>query len=96
MLLDDADPAVAEAARSSVVGPAQPSPNARRKRMHKLGDHGQPVHSLRTLLQDLATIAKNHTQPKLANAVPFDLITSPTRLQQCASISLASTIECSQ
>src|SRR6266581_4546000 len=59
MLFDDDDPAAAEAARRSVVAPAQRSPRAQRKAATKLTDEGAPVHSFRTLLSDLATVAKN-------------------------------------
>jgi hypothetical protein len=82
MLFDD--PAAGEAQRRSVVAPAQRSPRARSKSTHQLTVDGQPVHSFRTLLQDLATIAKNRMLPKLENAIPFDLITTPTALQQRA------------
>jgi hypothetical protein len=84
MLFDDDDPAAAEAQRTSVVQPAQRSPRARSKSANHLTDDGQPVHGFRTLLQDLATVAKNRMLPKLENAVAFDLITTPTALQQRA------------
>jgi len=84
MLFDDDDPATAEAQRRSIVAPAQRSPRARSKSSHQLTADGQPVHSFRTLLQDLATIAKNRLLPKLDNAIAFDLITTPTALQQRA------------
>jgi transposase len=84
MLFDDDDPATAEAQRSSVIQPAQRSPRARSKSTNHLTADGQPVHSFRTLLQDLATVAKNSMLPKLEHAVAFDLITTPTTLQQRA------------
>lgn len=43
-----------------------------------------PVHSFQTLLQDLATVAKNRLQPQAASAPAFDVITQPTALQQRA------------
>jgi Transposase DDE domain len=84
ILFDDDDRAAAEAQRRSVVAPAQRSPRARSKSTNHLTADGQPVHSFRTLLQDLATVAKNRMLPKLENAVAFDLITTPTALQQRA------------
>ena len=41
-------------------------------------------HSFRTILDDLATIARNRVQPKLTGAPPFDLTTKPTKLQRQA------------
>ncbi len=84
MLFDDDDPAAAEAARRSVVAPAQRSPRAQRKTVTRLTDEGAPVHSFRTLLSDLATVAKNRILPTTKQPVTFDLITTPTRLQQHA------------
>jgi hypothetical protein len=84
MLFDDDDPAAAEAARGSVVAPAQRSPRARRKAATKLTADHAPVHSFRTLLSDLATVAKNTIVPTTPNPVPFDLFTTPTALQQRA------------
>jgi hypothetical protein len=84
MLFDDDDPAAAQAARRSPVAPAQRSPRAQHKASTKLTDDGDPVHSFRTLLRDLATVAKNRILPKLEHPVPFDLITTPTALQQHA------------
>jgi transposase len=82
MLFDDDDKAAAEAQRTSVVAPAQPSAKARRKASRQRTDAGEPVHSFQTLLADLATIVKNRIEPKLAGAQPFDQVTRPTPLQQ--------------
>jgi Transposase DDE domain len=84
MLFDDDDPAAAQAARRSPVAPAQRSPRAQHKASTQLTDEGGPVHSFGTLLRDLATVAKNRILPKLQHPVPFDLITTPTPLQQHA------------
>jgi transposase len=84
ILFDDDDPAAAQAARRSPVAPAQRSPRAQHKANTNLTDEGGPVHSFRTLLCDLATVAKNRILPKLEHPVPFDLITTPTALQQHA------------
>ena len=79
LLFDDHDVAAAE--RESVVAPAQPSPAAMQKARSKRTDSNQPVHSLRTLLDDLATITKNQVLPKLPGSEPFEVITRPTELQ---------------
>lgn len=84
MLFDDDDPAAAAAARTSVVAPAQRSPSAQRKAITKLTADEAPVHSFRTILSDLATLAKNRIVPSTTDSVPFDLLTTPTALQQRA------------
>lgn len=84
LLFDDDDPATAEAQRLSVVAPAQRSPRARNKAATKLTADDLPLHSFETLLSDLATVAKNRLLPNTQDPVPFELITSPTQLQQRA------------
>jgi hypothetical protein len=84
MLFDDDDPAAAAAARTSVVAPAQRSPSAQHKALTKLTADDLPVHSFHTLLSDLATLAKNRILPSTTDSVPFDLITTPTPIQQRA------------
>jgi len=84
MLFDDEDQKAAAEQRYSVVAPAQRSPKALEKAHTKRTDKGLPVHSLRTLLSDLATIVKNRVLPKAKDAEPFDIITRPTALQQRA------------
>ena len=70
--------------RSSVVAAAQPSASARKKAASKRCPDGLPVHSFRTLLADLATIARQRIQPKDAGSPPFDLVTRPTPQQEKA------------
>ena len=82
LLFDDEDPDAAEAARTSIVAPAKVSESARDKARSKRTANGHPVHSLRTLLDDLATIAKNRVVPRLPGAEPFDILTRPTALQR--------------
>lgn len=84
LLFDDDDRDHARAERRSIVAPAQRSPRAQRKATTKRTDVGEPVHSFQTLLQDLATIAKNRIQPQDSAAPAFDVITRPTPLQQRA------------
>ena len=57
LLFDDEEPDVAEAARPSVVAPAEVSPSAQDKARRKRTASGERVHSFRTLLDDLATVA---------------------------------------
>jgi len=81
MLFKDDDPATARAARPSPVAPARRSPAALAKDATKHTADGAPVHSLATLLADLATIAASHIQP--AQGLPgFTLITTPTPIQR--------------
>jgi hypothetical protein len=84
LLFDDDDPAAAEPLRPSVVAPAQRSPSAQHKALTKLTADGTPVHSFQTLISDLATLARNRILPNTRDAVPFDLVTTPTPLQQRA------------
>jgi hypothetical protein len=83
MLFKDDDPAAARAARPSPVAPARRPPSALAKDATKVTAGGAPVHSLATLLEDLATIAANAVQP--AGGPPaFTVITTPTPLQRRA------------
>ncbi len=84
LLFDDEEPAAGEALRASVVRAARRSPRAQRKAATQQTDDGTPVHSFHTLLQDLATVAKNQVQPKAPGTAAFDVITTPTPLQQRA------------
>ena len=43
-----------------------------------------PVHSFRTLLQDLATLTQNRIVPKISGAQPFVMLATPTVVQQRA------------
>jgi hypothetical protein len=84
MLFDDEDKPQAQAARRSIVAPAQRSPAAQRKAFTKQTPDGFPVHSFQTLLGDLATIAKNRIQPADKSIPAFNMLTQPTALQQRA------------
>jgi transposase len=84
LLFDDEDRAAAQQARTSVVAPAQRSASAQQKALTKRTADDLPVHSFQTLLSDLATIVANRVQPKDATIPPFDLITTPTAVQQRA------------
>ena len=84
LLFDDDDPAQAQASRLSVVAPAKRSTKALRKAHTKRTDADQPVHSFRTLLEDLSTVAKNRVRSSAAPDSPFDITTTPTALQNRA------------
>jgi hypothetical protein len=84
ILFDDDDRAQAEAVRLSPVAPAVRSERARRKAARKQTDDKVHVHSFRSLLADLSTVAKNRVQPKAPDARAFDLLTTPTQVQQRA------------
>ena len=84
LLFDDEDKASAAALRSSIVAPAMRSPRARGKDQSKRTDDGLPVHSFRTLLADLATLAKNRVRTSGAKDAEFYMLTRPTPLQQRA------------
>lgn len=81
LIFDDEDPAAGEAQRASVVAPAQRSPGAQRKAQRLRTEDGTAVHSFTTLLQDLATVAKNRVR---LGGVEVDIVTTPTPLQQRA------------
>ena len=76
MLFKDDDPAAAAAQRSSPVGKAKVSPAARKKAMRKRTEDGQPVHSFRTLLQDLANLTRNSV--RFGDARPTTILARPT------------------
>src|SRR5271168_419629 len=86
LLFDDHDPAGREAQRTSPVAKARPSKAARDKAASKQTDpaHGArlPVHSLRTLLADLATLTRNNVRIG-ANKLTI-LLATPTQLQRRA------------
>ncbi len=84
LLFDDENPEEAQRARSSVVERAEVSSSARNKARRKRTTSGEPVHSFRTLLDDLATISRNQVVVPSDNAEPFEIITQPTELQQKA------------
>ena len=92
ILFDDDDKAQAQAARASIVAPAQRSPAARLKALTKRTADGVRVHSFQTLIGDLATIVKNRIQPTDKNIPGFDMITQPTATQQRALDLLGVTI----
>ena len=96
MLFDDEDREAAEAARTSIVAPAQVSDTAQAKARTKRTAEGDPVHSFRTLLANLATVTRNTVAPRLPGAEPFEVITRPTPFQAKALKLLGVRLSCSQ
>jgi hypothetical protein len=69
------------APRSSPVAKARRSEKAGTKAANKKSEDGQPLHSLRTLLADLATLCRNSIRPAVKGADVFHKLTDPTPLQ---------------
>jgi len=65
----------------SAVAPAQRSVSAQQKARTKRNFEGLPVQSFQDWLKDLATITKNHVQPKSKTIPAFQMITRPTPAQ---------------
>ena len=84
MLFDDTDKDAAEALRASVVAQAQRSPAAVSKQTTGLTEDGLPVHSFRSLLADLATLARNTITTAITPDYPLIVVTRPTPIQQKA------------
>src|SRR5246127_5409669 len=84
MLYDDTDKQAAEAQRSSVVAKAERSPTAFTKQPPGRTEDGLPVHSFRTLLDDLATLTRNTLVTPIDPEGAFTLTARPTPLQQKA------------
>ena len=84
MLFDDTDKQAAEAARDSVVAPAQRSATAVRKQTTGFTPDGLPVHSFRTLLADLATLTRNTVVTAIGSNLPLTVLARLTAVQRRA------------
>jgi len=84
MLFDDEYLDEASASRASPVAKAVRSEQAKAKDASKRADDGLPLHSLRTLLKDLATLTYNITHTALNPQAKIVLTTRPTPLQDKA------------
>ncbi len=84
ILFDDPDKNAADAARASVVAPAQRSEAAIRKQTTGATPDGLPVHSFRTLLADLATLTRNTIVTAIAPGLPLTVLARPTPVQRRA------------
>jgi len=87
ILFEDEEKDLARKLAGSVVAPARRSPKAERKARRKRTEEGDPVHSFRTLLKDLSTIARNRVRPKSppgqkTHPPDFAIITTPTPHQR--------------
>ena len=78
MLYDETDHEQAAAMRASIVAKVERSEAARRKQTTGLTDDGLPVHSLQSLLADLATYARIQATTALNENYLFTLHTRPT------------------
>jgi hypothetical protein len=96
MLFDDEYLDEANASRASPVLKAVRSPRAKAKDASKTADDGLPLHSFRTLLQDLGTLAYNVTHTQLNPKAKIILTTRPTPLQAKAFALLSSNPACTQ
>lgn len=94
MLFDDTEKNAAEALRTSVVAQAHRSPAAVTKQTTGLTPDGLPVHSFRSLLADLATLARNTVTTDITPNYPITVLTRPTAIQHKAFALLA--VTCSQ
>jgi ribosomal protein L18 len=84
MLFDDECLDEASAGRASPVVKAVRSEHAKAKDASKRTDDGLPVHSFRTLLEDLATLAYNITHTSLNPEAKIIITTRPTPIQDKA------------
>ena len=84
LLFEDDDREAARAGRTTPVESAKVSPDAKRKADSKRTQDDFPVHSFRTLLDDLSSVGLNSVS--LSNQVPSELmiVTTPTKLQDKA------------
>ncbi len=93
VLFDDED---TKAPRADVVSPKRPSASAQAKAKTKRTAEGDPVHSFKTLLQDLATICRNTIVSSLPGSPAWQQQTEATAHQQ-HTLDLISQIQpCSQ
>jgi DDE family transposase len=81
LLFDEDDKEGARAARASIVAPAKPSPSCRAKANTKQTPDRMPVHSFRTLLEDLKTLSRDEVYVPASHHTFIKLHTA-TRLQQ--------------
>ena len=96
MLFDDEHLDEASASRASPVLKAVRSGHALAKDASKLADDGLPLHSFRTLLKDLATLAYNITHTSLNPNAKIVITTRPTPVQAKAFRLLGLNPACTQ
>ncbi len=81
LLFQDGDPEGARAQRSSPVGKAEVSERAKLKEDTKRTGDGYPVHSFRTLLDDLPTLTLNSILLPGITDITFETATKPMPVQ---------------
>ena len=96
MLFDDEQLDLANTARPSAVTKAVRSQHAKDKDASKTADDGLPLHSFRTLLKDLGTLAYNVTHTTGNPDIEVVVTTRPTPLQTKAFELLALNPTCTQ
>ena len=96
MLFDDEQLDLASASRASAVAKAVRSEHAKDKDASKTADDGLPLHSFRTLLKDLGTLAYNVTHTRLNPDAKIVITTRPTPLQAKAFELLGLNPACTQ
>jgi hypothetical protein len=96
MLFDDEQLDEASESRASPVAKAVRSEHAKAKDATKTADDGLPLHSFRTLLQDLGTLAYNITHPHLNPEAKIIITTEPTPIQDKAFKLLGLNPACTQ
>jgi hypothetical protein len=96
MLFDDEQLDAANAGRASPVVKAQRSDHAKAKDASKHAEDGLPLHSFRTLLKDLGTLAYNITHTSLHPEAKIVLTTRPTPVQAKAFELLGLSPACTQ
>jgi len=96
MLFDDEHLDEASAGRASPVVKAIRSLHAKAKDASRTADDGLPLHSFRTLLQDLGTLAYNVTHTRLNPEAKIIITTRPTSLQTKAFELLGLNPACTQ
>ncbi len=84
LLFEDDDRPAAQCRRSTLVAKARTSPSAERKAATRQTPDGLPVHSFRTLLDDLSSVALNTVHLAGSEASPLTIVTRPTPLQRRA------------
>jgi transposase len=96
MLFEDEELEAAKATRASAVAKAVRSEHAKAKDASKIADDDLPLHSFRTLLKDLGTLAYNITHTSVNPKAKIILTTQPTPIQAKAFKLLALNPACTQ
>ncbi|ACK73766.1 conserved hypothetical protein (plasmid) [Gloeothece citriformis PCC 7424] len=97
LLFDDEKVVEESEPNNNVVTSQKRSKKAKAKAARKKTSEKFTVHSFRTLMEDLATIAKNKIQSNCCEAsLSFEKITQPTHLQQKALDLLGVSLICTQ